>query len=60
MAADNTVKVLGAMKKASDPVRPGDIAKITGIDPKEVTKIIGVLKKEGKVISPKKCFYQAV
>jgi predicted transcriptional regulator len=50
-------KVLEAMKKAGKPVRPGEVAEMTGLDKKEVSKIISSLKKEGKVISPKRCFY---
>ena len=50
-------KVFEAMKKAGKPVRPGDIAKILGIESKEVSKAIQELKKEGKVISPKRCYY---
>lgn len=50
-------KVLTAMKKAGEPVRPGDVAKMLGIESKEVSKIISTLKKEGKVISPKRCYY---
>ncbi len=58
MAASETTKVLNAMKKAKEPVRSGDIAKATGMDGKDVTKIIGELKKEGKVVSPKRCYYE--
>jgi Mn-dependent DtxR family transcriptional regulator len=50
-------KVLDAMKKAGKPVRPGDVAKMLGIESKEVSKTIGELKKKGKVISPKRCYY---
>ena len=50
-------KVLSAMKKAGKPVRPGDIAKIIGEDSKEISKIISDLKKKGKVMSPKRCYY---
>ncbi len=49
--------VFEAMKKAGKPLRPGDIAKLTGIDSKEVSKIIKKLKGEGKVISPRRCYY---
>ncbi|RUM43799.1 MAG: transcriptional regulator [Desulfurobacterium sp.] len=49
--------VLEAMKKAEKPVRPGDIAKMTGLESKEVSKIIKKLKEEGKVYSPKRCYY---
>lgn len=50
-------KVLDAMKRAGKPVRPGDVAKLIGEESKEVSKAIDVLKKEGKVISPKRCYY---
>ena len=36
--------VLEAIKKAGKPVRPGDVAKETGIDKNEVSKIIKKLK----------------
>ena len=49
--------MLDAMKRAGKPVRPGDVAKLTGLDSKEVSKIIRSLKEKGKVFSPKRCFY---
>ncbi|RLA99169.1 MAG: transcriptional regulator [Deltaproteobacteria bacterium] len=52
--------VLEAMKKAGKPVRPGDVAKMTGLESKEVSKIISDLKKKGKVSSPKRCYYAPV
>ena len=54
---DKEKEVLDAMKKAGKPVRPGDVAKMIGEESKEVSKIINMLKKEGKVISPKRCYY---
>ena len=39
-------KVLNAMKKAGEPVRPGDIAKAIGEESKEVSKVIAALKKK--------------
>ena len=44
------------MKKAGKPMRPGDLAKMTGIESKEVSKIIDDLKKKGKISSSKRCF----
>ena len=52
--------VLDAIKKEGKPMRPGDIAKKSEIDKDEVSKIIDKLKKEGKVVSPKRCFYEPV
>ena len=54
---DKKAKVLDAMKKAGKPLRPGDIAKLTGIDKDEVSKLIKELREEGKVFSPKRCYY---
>ena len=50
-------KVLEAMRAADKPVRPGDLAKTLGMGSKEVSKAITKLKKDGKVISPKRCYY---
>ncbi|MFX1275436.1 MAG: transcriptional regulator [Promethearchaeota archaeon] len=50
-------KILEAFKNAGKPLRPGDIAKTTGIESKNVSKIIKDLKEEGKVHSPKRCYY---
>jgi len=49
--------VLEAMEKIGKPVRPGDVAKATGLESKEVSKIIRSLRKKGRVISPKRCYY---
>jgi len=50
-------KVLKTMKKIGKPVRPGDVAEATGIDSKEVSKIIASLKKQELIDSPKRCYY---
>ena len=49
--------VLEAMKKVGKPLRPGEIAEATGLSKGEVSKAIKSLKKKGKVVSPKRCFY---
>ncbi len=49
--------VLDAMRKAGKPVRPGDVAKALDVDSKLVSKVIKELKGEGKVHSPKRCFW---
>ncbi len=54
---DTTQKVLEAFKEAGKPLRPGDIAAMTGLDSKDVSAAIKELKKEEKVISPKRCYY---
>ncbi len=57
MHMNNKDKVIDAFKKANRPLRPGDIAKETGIDSKEVSNIIKELREEGKAHSPKRCYY---
>ncbi len=52
-------KVLEAMRKNGQPMRPGDIAEATGIDKKDLDKVIKVLKNEDLIFSPIRCFYQA-
>ncbi|MDH5794730.1 MAG: MarR family transcriptional regulator [Candidatus Bathyarchaeota archaeon] len=54
---EKELKVLEAMKKAGKPVRPGDVAEMSGLPKDEVSKIINSLKKQGKITSPKRCFY---
>ena len=50
-------KVLNAFKDVGKPAKAGDIATATGLDKKEVSKAIKNLKTEGKLVSPKACFY---
>jgi DNA-binding MarR family transcriptional regulator len=51
--------ILKALKNSEKPLKGGEIAEITGIDKKEVDKIIKKLKAEEKIISPKNCYYEA-
>lgn len=53
-------KIYKVMKKESKPLKPGEIAELTGIDKDVVSKLIKKLSVEGKVTSPKRCFYEAV
>ena len=56
MSADPE-SVLTAMKEIGKPIRPGEVAKKLGIESKDVSKAIQKLKKEGKVHSPKRCYW---
>ncbi len=51
--------VLDKMKKANKPLKGGEIAEISGLSKDVVTKAIKILKKEGLIDSPKRCFYEA-
>ncbi|MFX1417678.1 MAG: winged helix-turn-helix transcriptional regulator [Promethearchaeota archaeon] len=53
----NKEKVIDVFKTTDKALRPGEIAERLGIDSKEVSKIIKELREEGKVYSPKRCYY---
>ena len=55
---DNVEQVLEAMKKAGEPINNGKIVELTGLDKKDVEKAMKVLKKEEKIVSPKRCFWE--
>lgn len=55
---DNGKQVLDAMKKAGKPLKAGEIGDMTGMDKKDVTKTMDALKKDGKIISPMRCFWE--
>ena len=50
-------KIVKAFKGSKEPLSAGQIAEMTGIDRKEVDKIMNKLKKEEKIISPKRCYW---
>lgn len=51
-------KVLDALKSAGKPLKAGEIAEAIGLDKKEVDKAMKVLKTEGRIESPKVCYWQ--
>lgn len=50
-------KVLDTLVKNGVPMKAGEIAAAAGIDKADVDKAIKALVKEGKVESPKRCYY---
>lgn len=54
---DKSEAVLNAIKKARQPLKAGEVAKLTGLPDKEVAKQIKALQAEGKITSPKRCYY---
>jgi biotin operon repressor len=50
-------KVLETLKSAGEPLKGGEIAEKSGLDKKDVDKAIKALKAEGKINSPKRCYY---
>jgi biotin operon repressor len=53
-----TEKVLETISKAGKPVSAGQIVELSGIDRKEVDKAMKKLKTEGKISSPKNCYWE--
>ncbi|MBN2379883.1 transcriptional regulator [candidate division WOR-3 bacterium] len=55
--ADSVELILDAFRKAGKPLKAGEAADMAGVDTKEAGKIIKKLQEEGRLISPKRCFY---
>lgn len=53
---ETTNKVIEVLQ-THGPLRAGDIAIKSGMEKKEIEKAIKTLKKEEKIFSPKRCFY---
>ncbi len=54
----STEKVMEALKAAGKALKAGEIAEAAGLDKKEVDKAMKTLKAEGKITSPKMCFWE--
>jgi DNA-binding IscR family transcriptional regulator len=55
---DNYQVILDYFAKVQEPINAGKVAADTSIDRKEVDKIMNKLKKEGKISSPKRCYWE--
>ena len=53
-----TEKVLNTLREAGEPINAGKIAEISGLDRKEVDKAMKVLKENGSIVSPKRCYWE--
>ena len=56
---DSYEKVLSYFEKEAKPLRTGEVVEGTGLDKKEVDKVMKQLKKEEKIVSPKRCYWEA-
>ncbi|MCA0386757.1 MAG: MarR family transcriptional regulator [Firmicutes bacterium] len=50
--------VLEYFKKATAPVNAGAVAEETGVERKEVDKIMKKMKDEEVIVSPKRCYWE--
>lgn len=55
---DTKTQILETMKKAGKPLSNGQIAELSGIDRKEVDKLMTKLKTEGRIVSPVRCYWE--
>ncbi len=51
-------KVLEVLKNAGKALKAGEIAEAAGLDKKEIDKAMKSLKTEGKITSPKNCYWE--
>lgn len=54
---DITEQVLAVMRQAGEPLNAGKIAELGGLERKAVDKAMNQLKKEEKIVSPKRCYW---
>lgn len=50
--------ILQTMNEAGRPLKGDEIAESAGVNKKLVDKALKKLKEEGKIVSPKRCFYE--
>lgn len=55
---DTADKVLEIMRDEGQPLNAGKITEIGELDRKEVDKAMKKLKKEEKIVSPKRCYWE--
>ncbi len=54
---DNKEKVIEAFKDSEKPLNATKISQISGVEKKEVDKIMKELKKDETIYSPKRCYW---
>jgi predicted Zn-ribbon and HTH transcriptional regulator len=53
----NKEKVIKVFKDSEDPLNATKVAELSGVEKKEVDKIMKELKKDETIISPKRCYW---
>ena len=56
--AESSDVVLEKMKEIGKAVKASELAELIGMDSKKVSKVFIELKKDGKIVSPKRCYYE--
>ena len=57
---ENVELVFKTLQTSDEPLSAGAIAEATKLDRKDVDKAMKALKAEGRIISPKRCFWTSV
>lgn len=52
-----TEQVFKIMRTAGEPINAGKVAELGGLERKAVDKAMEPLKKAGRIVSPKRCFW---
>lgn len=52
--------IMDAFQKAGKALTAKELAEISGTDKSEVDKVLKQLKKDGKISSPRRCYYEPV
>ena len=56
---DTVEKVFETIKNSPDALNACKLAEISGIDRKEVDKAMARLKADGRIVSPRRCYWTA-
>ena len=54
---DNKDKVIEAFRNSEDPLNATKVSELSGVEKKEVDKIMKELKKDETIVSPKRCYW---
>ena len=54
---ENNQKIIETFKAANKPLKAGELAELSGIEKKEVEKLIKKMTIEGQLYSPVRCYY---
>ena len=52
-------KVFETTKNSAEPLNAGKVAELSGLDRKEVDKAMARLKADGRIVSPRRCYWSA-
>lgn len=56
---ETTDLIIKTLAASAEPLKAGEIAEATNLDKKAVDKAMKVLKDEGRIVSPKRCYWTA-